>query len=170
MTSHRVASVEGLIVRAPRYPKHACDEDPSGEALIVVVRTESGLKGYGECNHHPGAAHAFLNHHGDHSMGRGIAPLLIGRDCREVEQIGAELYRSNVFAGRRGIGWAVLAALDCALWDLAAQIAGEPLWHFIWGDAVRPPNSYVTIYSGASSWEETQRRLPSYEPRWQPPR
>ncbi len=64
-----------------------------------------------------------------------------------------------------GIGWAVQAALDCALWDLAAQAAGRPLWHFIWGDRGHAPRSYVTIYSGASSWEETQRRLPSYAAR-----
>jgi L-alanine-DL-glutamate epimerase-like enolase superfamily enzyme len=122
MTSYRIASVEGIVVRAPRSPEQSRDEDPSGEALIVIVRTTSGLAGFGECNHHPRAAHAFLTHDGDHSMGRGMGPLLIGRDCRDVAQIGAELYRSNLFAARRGIGWAVQAALDCALWDLAAGV------------------------------------------------
>jgi L-alanine-DL-glutamate epimerase-like enolase superfamily enzyme len=165
MASHRIASVEGIVVRAPRSPEQSCDEDPSGEALIVIVRTTSGLAGFGECNHHPRAAHAFLTHDGDHSMGRGMGPLLMGRDCRDVAQIGAELYRSNLFAARRGIGWAVQAALDCALWDLAAQAAGKPLWHFLWGDKGRAPRSYVTIYSGASNWTETQRRLPSYTAR-----
>ena len=118
----REAYAAGSDSRALRSAEQSRDEDPSGEALIVIVRTTSGLAGFGECNHHPRAAHAFLTHDGDHSMGRGIGPLLIGRDCRDVAQIGAELYRSNLFAARRGIGWAVQAALDVTPQRLDAAV------------------------------------------------
>ncbi len=64
MTDHRIASVEGIVIRAPRSREQARDEDPSSEALIVVVRTAGGLAGFGECNHHPRAAYSLPHSRG----------------------------------------------------------------------------------------------------------
>lgn len=159
MTDHRIVSVDAIVVRGPRLSQVAIDENPANEALIVVICSASGLVGFGECNHHAQAARAFLLHEGDSSMGRGVAPFLVGNDPRDHAALNAELYRGNLFSARRGIGWGVLAAVDAALWDLCARIANVPLWRLLWGDAVHEPESYVTVYGGASPWPESQRRL-----------
>ena len=159
LNAQHITGVEGIIVRAPVGAAAAEDDDPSNETLLVVLRTSGGLTGLGECNHHPTAAHAFLVHKGQFRTGRGIAAALIGRDPRDREAINADLFQGNVFASRRGIGWAVLAAIDTALWDLDSQIAAVPLWRLLWGGAVTQPTAYQTIYTGAADWPETRRRL-----------
>lgn len=162
MSEDRIAAMEGIIVRAPVTAAAAQDDNPSNEVLLIVVRTAAGLTGLGECNHHPSAAHAFLTYQGQFRTGRGVVGALVGRDPRERDEINAELYQANVFSARRGIGWAVLAAIDTALWDLCAQIAGVPLWHLLWGGKAQPPIAYQTIYTGAAPWPETRRRLKKF--------
>ena len=158
----KITAVQGIVVRAAVSAAGAQDDDPSKEVLLVVLRTDEGLIGLGECNHHPCAAHAFLTHEGQFRTGRGIAAGLLGRDPRDREVINADLYQGNFFSARRGIGWAVLAAIDTALWDLCAQIAGVPLWQLLWGAHARAPLAYQTIYTGAAPWPETRCRLKDF--------
>ena len=162
MRDHLITAVEGIVVGAPFSAGAAKNDDPSNEVLLVVIRTASGLVGVGECNHHPTAAQVFLTHEGKFRTARGVTHTLLGRDPVDGEAISAELFLLNFFTARRGIGLAVLAAIDTALWDLRAQIAGKPLWQLLWGEAVRPPLSYQTIYTGAADWPETRRRLKDF--------
>ena len=162
MTDHQIQSVEGIVVRAAQNAAAFADDSPQNETLLVIIRTASGLIGLGECNHHPVAAHAFLTHQGQFRTGRGVAGVLEGRDPRTHAAINSELYLGNFFSARRGIGWAVLAAIDTALWDLAAQIAGVPLWQLLWQGKALAPVSYQTIYTGAADWQETRHRLRDY--------
>jgi galactonate dehydratase len=159
---HTITAVEGIIVRAPVPETSQEDDNPSNEVLLVILRTDGGLIGLGECNHHPSAALAFLTHQGQFRTGRGIAGSLIGRDAREQGKILTDLYVGNFFSARRGIGWAVLAAIDTALWDICAQIERVPLWKLLWGTGARQPVAYHTIYTGAAPWPETRQRLREY--------
>lgn len=61
-----------------------------------------------------------------------LAPVVIGHDAREVEAIWDMLYGLMRVRGCFG-GFNVdaIAAIDIALWDLAAQDAGEPLWRYL---------------------------------------
>jgi L-alanine-DL-glutamate epimerase-like enolase superfamily enzyme len=52
---------------------------------------------------------------------------------------------------------AALSGLDCALWDLCAQEAGQPLWRLLGVDRSRMPLSSLTL--GISDWETTQKKL-----------
>lgn len=162
MGEHKITSVDGIIVRAPVPDGGEQDDNPSYEVLLVILKTASGLTGLGECNHHPTAARAYLTHQGQFRTGRGISSALLGRDPQERDAIASDLYFGNVFSARRGIGWAVLAAIDTALWDLGAQIAGVPLWKLLWNEHVRSPLTYQTIYTGAADWPETRRRLKTF--------
>ena len=162
MADYRIASVEGIVVRAPQDSAAGAEDSPHNETLLVMIRTQNGLIGLGECNHHPVAAHAFLTHQGQFRTGRGVAGILEGRDPREHGAINSDLYLGNFFSARRGIGWAVLAAIDTALWDLTAQIAGVPLWQLLWQGGAQEPTSYQTIYTGAAAWEETRQRLKDF--------
>ena len=52
---------------------------------------------------------------------------------------------------------AAWCALDTALWDLRAQVAGVPLWRLLGLDAAAMPLSSFTL--GLADWEETARKL-----------
>lgn len=168
MISHRISAVEGIVVRAPQQGATLADDNPSNETLLVVLRTDSGLIGLGECNHHPLSAHAFLTHRGQFRTGRGVIDTLVGRDPIDHALLSAELHSANFFSARRGIGWAVLAAIDTALLDLNARIAEVPLWELLWGSQVREPLAYHTIYTGSGDWQETQERLRDFCERVRP--
>jgi L-rhamnonate dehydratase len=152
-----ITRVEGLALRLPDLD--TATNDPTQDVLVVRVETDDGLVGLGECNHSAAAAQAFLAADGTSSIGAGVARLLLGRDPLEREQLVAELYEANYFSARRGIGLAVLHAIDVCLWDLVAQAQGEPLWRTLWGEAARPPQPYVTVYTGPGDYAESVDRM-----------
>lgn len=141
--AHQIASVETFIVtmdrEAPYLGPLAAGETVNargylvrkGNATIyptvdrsVVVRItlENGLQGWGEtygiCA--PRATIEIINDL--------LVPNIIGRDPEEVETIWDELYGLMRVRGCSG-GFYVdaIAALDIAIWDLRAQVAGLPL-------------------------------------------
>ena len=52
---------------------------------------------------------------------------------------------------------AALSSLDCALWDLCGQEAGQPVWRLLGVDPGRMPLSSFTL--GIADWETTERKL-----------
>ncbi len=62
-----------------------------------------------------------------------LASLLIGEDPRRIEQLWHKMWWALHYVGRGGIAVFALSAVDTALWDLKARLAGEPLWRFLGG-------------------------------------
>ena len=63
-----------------------------------------------------------------------IAPQLTGRDPRDIHRLWSEVYWSPLhWVGRAGIAHMAQGMVDIALWDLAAQRAGQPLWRLLGG-------------------------------------
>ena len=56
-----------------------------------------------------------------------LAPLLVGQHISSVPQTWQRLIRRLRNIGRPGIASMAVSAVDCALWDLAARVAGLPL-------------------------------------------
>jgi L-alanine-DL-glutamate epimerase-like enolase superfamily enzyme len=54
-----------------------------------------------------------------------------------TEAIWQRLYNANLTIGQRGLFMRCLSAVDIALWDIKAQVAGLPLWRLIGGDRER---------------------------------
>lgn len=153
----RIAGVDAVALRQAVVDEERYD--PSQEVLIVRVVTDDGAVGLAECNHSALAAKAVLDAAGSNLIGAGIAPVLVGREVEDREVLVRELLERNVFSLRRGLGLAVLHAIDVCLWDLVAQGRGEPLWRTLWGDAARPPRPYLTLYTGGGAYEESVERL-----------
>ena len=93
--------------------------------LFVRVLTDAGLEGLGETYYTPQTTTAFV-----HEV---LAPLMLGRDPRDIEGHWRRLYDATHVYGNRGGEMRAVSALDVALWDIFAQSAGMPLYRALGG-------------------------------------
>jgi len=64
-----------------------------------------------------------------------LARPLLGRPAPDIEAEHRRMLRQLNLTGRTGLGLLAVAAIDTALWDLAAQQAGVPLHRLVGGTA-----------------------------------
>ena len=99
---------------------------PGRNFVTVKIVTDEGVYGIGDAtlNGREKAVAAYLEEH--------VAPLLIGRDARRIEDTWQLLYRGAYW--RRGpVTMRAIAAIDVALWDIKAKAAGMPLYDLLGG-------------------------------------
>ncbi|RKK02898.1 mandelate racemase/muconate lactonizing enzyme family protein [Pseudoroseomonas wenyumeiae] len=104
--------------------------------IWVEIETEDGLTGLGEAFRGAQAVEAVLHEQ--------VAPWLLGRDARRIEQVSRHLLTPYVGFGASGAETRAAAAVDIALWDLAGQRHGIPLHEALGGasrDAIRAYNT-----------------------------
>ncbi len=93
---------------------------------VVEIYTSEGLVGTGYSG--LWAGEDLLSQ----TIERYIAPLLIGRDPRDIHKLWTDIYWSPLhWVGRAGVAHMALSMVDVALWDLAAQRAELPLWRLL---------------------------------------
>lgn len=125
------------------------DEDPARRrwfgpfsqlagSILVEIRTDQGLTGYGLGGGGTAACHVIDGH---------LKDLLIGADASKIEQLWEQLFASSSFYGRRGLAVMAISGIDLALWDLAGKAAGKPVWNLL-GGAVR--ESIPAYYTGTA--------------------
>ncbi|MBX9752935.1 MAG: mandelate racemase/muconate lactonizing enzyme family protein [Roseococcus sp.] len=111
---------------------------PKTNWCFLLVRTESGLTGTGECtlaDHESLLAAEVVR----------ISARLVGEDARERNRLA----RLIPHAPGGLVTHAVLSALEQGLWDIAGQAAGQPI-HALLGGALRPAVPlYANINRGA---------------------
>ncbi|EAR51866.1 2-oxo-3-deoxygalactonate 6-phosphate aldolase and galactonatedehydratase [Oceanicola granulosus HTCC2516] len=61
-----------------------------------------------------------------------LAPLLIGRDPRDIEQALRAMLRQS-FWRLGAIGMSAISGIELALWDIAGKARGEPVWRLLGG-------------------------------------
>ncbi len=99
---------------------------PGRNFVTLKIEVEGGTYGIGDAtlNGREMAVVAYLRDH--------VAPTLIGRDARRIEDIWQFLYRGAYW--RRGpVTMRAIAAVDVALWDLKAKTAKMPLYDLLGG-------------------------------------
>ena len=99
---------------------------PGRNFVTLKIVTDEGVYGIGDAtlNGREKAVAAYLEEH--------VAPLLIGRDARRIEDTWQLLYRGAYW--RRGpVTMRAIAAVDVALWDIKAKAAGMPLYDLLGG-------------------------------------
>jgi L-alanine-DL-glutamate epimerase-like enolase superfamily enzyme len=99
---------------------------PNAENVVVVVHTDAGITGYGECS-------PFMSINGESMdtcfvVGQYFAKLFKGKNALAIEDRIAEMDR--LIYGNNSIK----SAFDMALYDIASQHAGLPLYKFLGGD------------------------------------
>ena len=80
---------------------------------ILLLETDSGLTGVG------------LGAHGDIAR---VFPAVEGEDPRAVTTLYDRMLAHVFKSGHAGATYGAIGAVDMALWDLKAKMAGEPLW------------------------------------------
>ena len=95
------------------------------ERYITLARVEldDGLVGWGEC----------ISQFREASLAtkviveQGFAPLLIGGDPMDVEQLTDKLLEHIWWYGPEGIAAFAISAVDMALWDVKGKASGQPV-------------------------------------------
>ena len=108
-------------------------------SVIVRAETADGIVGWGETYGivAPGAVLAILR--------EVLFPFVEGRDPRDARQIYDDLYDMQRVRGASGGYYGdALAAIDIAMWDLAAKDAGVPLYELLGGKKRDKIPAYVS--------------------------
>lgn len=126
---------------------------PGRNFVTLKIETSDGVHGVGDATLN-GRELAVASYLADH-----VIPCLIGRDAHQIEDIWQYLYKGAYW--RRGpVTMAAIAAVDMALWDIKAKIAGLPLYQLL-GGACR---TGVMVYGHANgaTVEETLENAAIY--------
>ena len=97
-------------------------------AHLVEVRTDDGVTGWGEC-FGPGNV-AIAN---KTIVERVIAPMVLGANPFDREQIWHRVYNLLRDHGQKGMPIQALSGVDIALWDIVGKVTGQPLHNLIGG-------------------------------------
>ncbi|RDI60784.1 D-mannonate dehydratase ManD [Microvirga subterranea] len=112
---------------------------PGRNFVTLKIVTDEGVYGIGDAtlNGRELAVSAYLEEH--------VIPCLIGRDPQQIEDIWQYLAKGAYW--RRGpVTMSAIAAVDMALWDIKAKVAGLPLYQLLGGKS----RSGVMVYGHAN--------------------
>ncbi len=99
---------------------------PDRNFVTLKIETADGTTGIGDATLN-GREMAVVSYLQDH-----VIPCLIGRDAHRIEDIWQYLYKGAYW--RRGpVTMCSIAAVDMALWDIKAKVAGLPLYQLLGG-------------------------------------
>jgi L-alanine-DL-glutamate epimerase-like enolase superfamily enzyme len=107
------------------------------EYAAVEVETEDGLVGKAYCLTRNGPVAACVE--------RLVAPVVTGREA-DPDRLWEDCSRATVTVGRTGLVVRAIGLVDIALWDIAAQAAGVPLWRLLGGSDPVAPLMMVAAY------------------------
>ncbi|MGN6207197.1 D-mannonate dehydratase ManD [Asticcacaulis sp.] len=121
ITSEPVHS-SSAIIRAARV----IVTSPGRNFVTLKIETDQGVYGIGDATLN-GRELSVVSYLQDH-----VIPNLIGKDAQRIEDIWQFLYRGAYW--RRGpVTMSAIAAVDTALWDIKAKLAGMPLYQLLGG-------------------------------------
>jgi len=98
------------------------------DAIVVRVRTQSGLLGYGESHagRAPGAVALLIN--------TTLRALVLGMDATDVVGVWNRIYSRQLASHGMGAACSLaMSGLDMALWDIRGKAVGWPLYKLLGG-------------------------------------
>ena len=103
--------------------KIAIGTDIAADNIIVRLRTEDGVVGYGEAS--PYAPVTGETQASDIAIGKSLAAFIKGKDAFSLTRIVADM---EAFTPGNG---SIKAALETALWDICGKVAGQPICNLL---------------------------------------
>lgn len=113
---------------------------------LVLVHTNTPHTGIGAAYSHPDLVRAIVEDH--------LAPLLLGRDPREVEELWGFMHRQTRWYGRKGAAVSAYGALDTAFWDLRGKALGKRVIDLLGGERDDVPG-----YASGLLWKKNLDEL-----------
>ncbi len=117
---------------------------------VKIMTDQPGLYGVGDAtlNGRELSVAAIITEH--------IAPLLIGRDPGQIEDIWQTLYRGSYWRGGP-VQMTALAGIDIALWDIKGKAAGMPVYSLLGGRTRVGALAYT--HASGRDFKETEDRV-----------
>lgn len=103
-------------------------------ALLVHIKTDTGIEGLGEAGIAGGPAISTST-----VIEEELAPLIMGQDPFDVERLWQLMYIRSRQHGRSGILMHAIGGIDIALWDIIAKSLDQPLYRILGGFRDRLP-------------------------------
>lgn len=104
-------------------------------SILVQIRTDQGLTGYGMGGGGTAAIHIIENH---------LKDLLLGANANNIDMLWEQMFSSTSFYGRRGVPIMAISGIDLALWDILGKQAGMPVWRLLGGETKEKVTAYYT--------------------------
>ena len=154
----KITAVRARWIQVPIPPERQHTSDfgraASFDTALVSVETDQGLTGWGEAKVAAGSAGHYAGVCA--LINREFAPLLVGRDPRQINRTWDALYsgtrghfalaRGHVFPiiGRRGLNISAISGIDIALWDILGQWLQVPVHQLLGGKRLDRMPAYAS--------------------------
>src|SRR4029079_14038059 len=125
----------------------------SQDAVIVRVRTDSGLEGIGAAAVSPEVVKAIVDAPFSHNIASGLREILLGENPLETERLWQKMLRRTQYFGRTSVTIAAMSAVDMALWDLMGKKFGVPVHTLLGGRHHSRLPAYASILFGRDGAE-----------------
>lgn len=114
-------------------------EDIKTGLVLVRIRTEDGIEGFGETAYGPHAVASLIHD--------WMAERLLGADALAIEAQWRFFYERFANFGVRGAELRAISAIDLALWDIMGKTCGQPIYRLLGG----PVRSRVRVYNSCGN-------------------
>jgi len=140
----KITAIHAHYVRIP-YDMGAPSEEfaglhfPTMDHMLVEVRTDAGITGWGEGFGHniiPATMKALECY---------VAPWFIGKDPTNINALHREAAQSFHIFGRNGVVVYAHSGIDIALWDIAGKRAGLPVSDLLGGTRREEVTAYASL-------------------------
>ena len=164
-----------VICQLLRVPSVEQKTASSQDAVLVRIRTDSGLEGIGEADSQPEVVKSIIDAPFSHNIACGLRQLLIGENPLETERLWQKMYRRTLYFGRSSVAITAMAAVDMALWDLKGKLYNQPIHRLLGGKQHDKIKAYASILFGrdgaetkkiAQRWREAGYRAIKFG--WEP--
>ena len=168
----KITEVVCQLLRVPSVEQKTAS---SQDAVLVRIRTDSGLEGIGEADSQPEVVKAIIDAPFSHNIACGLRQLLIGENPLETERLWQKMYRRTLYFGRSSVAITAMAAVDLALWDLKGKLYDQPIHRLLGGKQHDKIKAYASILFGrdgaetkkiAQRWREAGYRAIKFG--WEP--
>jgi L-alanine-DL-glutamate epimerase-like enolase superfamily enzyme len=92
-----------------------------------------------------------------------LAPRIVGQDAADIERLWQSMYYGAYKLGPMGALLEAIAGIDIALWDIAGQVAGQPLYRLFGGKVREKATVYASSMKRGMSPVDEARRAAQFQ-------
>jgi L-rhamnonate dehydratase len=131
----KITDVEPMVLDTGKdYPNPQEAAEAHGVRFVALckITTDEGLVGWSDIETQPHVGQAVVRAPSGGQIGmESLRAALIGEDPLEHERLWQKMYRYLAYYGRQGVGMQMISGADIALWDIAGQALGQPIYKLL---------------------------------------